>query len=242
MSRPTSWRISAWMTASISISSASAPATSTIAPYWPSNQPAVRSGLAVLSISPPTFPVTQTAASVTQAVTPRITNSPAAPATVPAAPETTSQTLPTIGSWHGFGGVGRARAGVASGPASTIVQRSSASAALAPRTCRLRSAHAILELAEGWDGGERVAGRLGRRGGERRGGAGAAGVRTDLPAAVFPGEVDGLCAPRLLRLNGGAAADDADVPDRDRRRVGRVALDPVAGRDGAQHDRRLRHG
>src|SRR6266511_1433822 len=142
------------MTASISISSASAPATSTIAPYWPSNQPAVRSGLAVLSISPPTFPVTQTAASVTQAVTPRITNSPAAPATVPAAPETTSQTLPTIGSWHGFGGVGRARAGVASGPASTTVHRSMASAALTPRSSGGCSAHDIPKLPEGRNGGE----------------------------------------------------------------------------------------
>src|SRR6266511_3017099 len=208
------------MTASISISSASAPATSTIAPYWPSNQPAVRSGLAVLSISPPTFPVTQTAASVTQAVTPRITNSPAAPATVPAAPETTSQTLPTIGSWHGFGTGGSARAGAASGPARTTVQMSSASAALAPRSRGVRSARAIPELPERGNGGERLPGRLRVRGGERWGGADGARERRDPPSAALPDEANGLRAPRLLRLHRRAAADDAHVPDRDGRRDG----------------------
>src|SRR5262249_51933117 len=156
-----------WMTARTSISSASAPATSTIAAYWPWNHPAVRSGLAVLSISSPTLPVTHTAASVTQAVTPRITNSPAAPATLPAAPETTSQTLPRMGSWHGFGMGGSARADGASGPARTTVQMSSASAALTPRSNAARSARAIAELAERGDGSEQLPGRLGVRDAER---------------------------------------------------------------------------
>ena len=58
---PTSWRMTDWITASMSITSASAPATASMAPYWPSNQLAVRSGLAVLSTRSPTLPVTQTA-------------------------------------------------------------------------------------------------------------------------------------------------------------------------------------
>src|ERR687895_1674950 len=100
MSSPMSWRITDWITASISMRSASAPATPTIAPYWPSNQLAVRSGLLVFSMSSPTLPVTHTAAFVTQAVTPRMTNSPASAATLLTAPETASQTLPTIGRSH----------------------------------------------------------------------------------------------------------------------------------------------
>src|SRR5581483_3525839 len=83
----------------------------TIVPYWPSNQPALRSGLAVWSMSSPTLPVTQTAAFVTQAVTPRMTKSPASCATRVTAAETASQTLPTIGSWQGLG-IGRIPASV----------------------------------------------------------------------------------------------------------------------------------
>src|SRR5215218_10340001 len=105
-----------WMTASISIRSASAPATPAIARYWPSNQLAVRSGLVVLSIRSPTLPVTHTAALVTQAVTPRMTNSPASAATLVTAPETASQTFPTTGSSHGFGIDCWAWAGAANGP------------------------------------------------------------------------------------------------------------------------------
>src|ERR671933_339123 len=92
-----------WITASMSIRSAKAPATATIAPYWPSNQLAERSGVVVFSTRSPTLPVTHTAASVTHAVTPRMTNSPAAPAAAPATPPTTSHTLPTSGTSHGVG-------------------------------------------------------------------------------------------------------------------------------------------
>ena len=53
-------------------------------------------------------------------------------------------------------------------------------------------------------------------GGERRRRPGGARERADLPGAVLPDERDDLRPPRLLRLDGGAAADDADVPDRDR--------------------------
>ena len=55
------------------------------------------------SMSSPTLPVTQTAAFVTQAVTPRMTNSPASAATLVTAPATASQTLPTTGRSHGLG-------------------------------------------------------------------------------------------------------------------------------------------
>src|SRR5436190_13133544 len=205
------------MTASISISRASAPATPTIVPYSPWNQPALRSGLEVLSISSPTLPVTQTAALVTQAVTPRITKSPASWATFVTAEETASQTLPTTGSSHGFGIDGSACAGAVSGPASTTVHRSSATATLTLRTGQVRSACAIDELAEAWDRGEQRAGRIGLGGGERGRGAGAAGERVDFPAAFFPDEAHSLCAPGLLRLDGSSAADDADVPDCNRR-------------------------
>src|SRR6266540_448127 len=98
-----SWRMTDWITASINISSASAPATATMAPYWPSNQLALRSGLLVRSMSSPTLPATQTAAFVTQAVTPRMTNSPASEATLVTAPATASHTLPTTGRSHGVG-------------------------------------------------------------------------------------------------------------------------------------------
>ena len=90
--------MTAWMTASISIRSASAPATATIVLYSPWNHLALRSGLVVFSISSPTLPVTQTAASVTHTVTPRMTKSPAAEAAVPTAPVTASHTFPTTGS------------------------------------------------------------------------------------------------------------------------------------------------
>src|ERR671935_1215937 len=95
--------MTAWITASISIRRASAPAIMTMVPYCPANQPAVRSGLVVFSTRPPTLPVTHTAALVTQAVTPRITNSPASAATFVTAPATASQTFPTTGNWQGLG-------------------------------------------------------------------------------------------------------------------------------------------
>src|SRR6266545_4972134 len=115
----------------MSISSASAPATASIAPYWPSNQLAVRLGLVVFSTRSPTLPVTQTAAFVTHTVTPRITKSPASDATLPTAPVTASQTFPTTGNWQGSGiGPTSARAGAANGPARTTVQRDSVSVAL----------------------------------------------------------------------------------------------------------------
>src|ERR1700694_1853395 len=113
-----------WITASISIRSASAPATASMEPYWPSNQPAVRLGLAVVLMSSPTLPVTQTAALVTQAVTPRMTKSPASVATLVTAAETASQTFPTIGSSQGFGIAPIwAWAGAVNGPASATVER-----------------------------------------------------------------------------------------------------------------------
>src|SRR5215210_6884169 len=108
----------------MSIRSASAPATASMAPYWPSNQLAVRLGLVVFSTRSPTFPVTQTAASVTHTVTPRMTNSPASDATVPTAPVTASQTFPATGNWQGSGmGIGptSACAGAVNGPATTTV-------------------------------------------------------------------------------------------------------------------------
>src|SRR5438477_10647820 len=118
--------MSAWMTASISIRSANAPATASMAPYSPWNQLAVRSGLVVPLTTAPTFPVTHTAASVTHSVTPRITYSPAADAAPLTALATASQTLPTTGSWHGLGidtGSACAGAGAASGPISADAPR-----------------------------------------------------------------------------------------------------------------------
>src|SRR3990170_5699200 len=164
-----SWRMTDWMTASMSISSARAPATASMAPYWSSNQLAVRSGLVVCSISSPTLPVTQTAAFVTQAVTPRMTNSPASAATLVTAPETASQTFPTTGSWHGSGmGPIWAWAGAVKGPASTTVQRRSASVALIQRNNRARSGLGTFELLEAWNGGEQLARGLSNLGGGER--------------------------------------------------------------------------
>ena len=57
----------------------------------------------MLSTRSPTLPVTQTAASVTHSVTPRMTKSPVADATLLAALPTASQTLLTTGRSHGFG-------------------------------------------------------------------------------------------------------------------------------------------
>src|SRR6266545_4894646 len=132
-----------WMTASISIRSASAPATPTIVPYWPSNQLAVRSGLVVFSMRSPTLPVTHTAALVTQAVTPRMTNSPASAATLVTAPETASQTFPTSGRLHGLGNPPPPRAGGAS---------AGATVPLAPMSI-VNSRSACLGLHQDWDGG-----------------------------------------------------------------------------------------
>src|SRR3954462_7956105 len=161
---PTSWRITDWITASISIRSANAPATATMAPYCPSNQLAVRSGLVVPSTRSPTLPVTHTAAFVTHTVPPRMTNSPASEATLPTAPVTASQTFPATGSWQGSGiGIGptSARAGVVNGPARTTVQRNSVSDALSQRTEGPRSRLSTLELLEARDGGEKIARRVG---------------------------------------------------------------------------------
>src|SRR5437868_11156377 len=138
--------MSAWITASISIRSASAPATASMAPYSPWNQLAVRSGLVVPLTTSPTFPVTHTAASVTHSVTPRITNSPAADAAPLTALVTASQTLPTTGSWHGLGiDTGSACAGAASGPISVDAQRRSARAAPAQRKDTDCSRHCTTE-------------------------------------------------------------------------------------------------
>src|SRR3954447_13427927 len=163
MSMPTSWRITDWITASMSIRSANAPATATMAPYCPSNQLAVRLGLVVPSTRSPTLPVTHTAAFVTHTVTPRMTNSPASEATVPTAPVTASQTFPATGSWQGSGtGIGptSARAGAVNGPATTTVQRNSVSDELSQRSNAPRSRLSTLELLEARNGGEKVARRL----------------------------------------------------------------------------------
>ena len=98
-------------------------------------------------------------------------------------------------------------------------QRSSASAALAARTETARSG---LGTANSWKRGIAANSSPGGRGDFRGGRAGASGRRralegADLPGAVLPDERDDLGPPRLLRLDGGAAADDADVPDRDGR-------------------------
>src|SRR5881392_1925282 len=119
--------MSAWITASINITRPSAPATASIALYSPWNQLALRSGLVVPLTTSPTFPVTHTAASVTHWVTPPMTYSPVAVATLPAALPTASHTAPATGSWHGFGiEEGAAWAGVAIGPTSAGAQRSKA--------------------------------------------------------------------------------------------------------------------
>ena len=46
-------------------------------------------------------------------------------------------------------------------------------------------------------------------------GAGVLANELTFQAPCSQTSVDGLCPPGLLRLDGGAAADDADVPDRD---------------------------
>src|SRR3954453_21669059 len=120
--------------------SASAPATATIAPYWPSNHGAVRLGVVVPSTRSPTLPVTQTAAFVTHTVTPRMTNSPASDATLPTGPVTASQTFPTTGSWQGSGtGPTSACAGAVKGPARTTVQSDRVTVALSQRSNGARS-------------------------------------------------------------------------------------------------------
>src|SRR6478672_11446785 len=154
-----------WITASISIRSASPPATASIAPYWLWNQLAVRSGLVVLSMRSPTLPVTQTAASVTHSVTPRMTNSPVAEATLLAALPTAPQTLVTTGRSHGFGSPAcSARAVGVHGPNKNSAHRSSASAALAART-EAGSGLVTAELVIARNGSE----QLTRGGGDLRG-------------------------------------------------------------------------
>ena len=98
-----SCRQTAWISASRSIGRASKPATAIIERYWPANHSACTSGLAVASMRPPTLPVTQTAAFVTQDVTPRITKSPAACAALPARSPAALQTKSTPGRSQGFG-------------------------------------------------------------------------------------------------------------------------------------------
>src|SRR5262245_58354198 len=207
--------MTAWMTASISIRAARAPATATIVLYSPSNQRAPRFGLVVFSTRVPTWPVTHTAASVTHTVTPRITKSLAADAAVPTAPVTASQTFPTTGSWHGSARVVTpARPGVANGPATAMAAIVSPSAKLTSRSCAVGLRLGMAELLEARNRGEEVTrgcGRFRRR--ERRRGPWRACKRSHLPRAVFPHEIDDLRSPRLLRLDRGSAADDSDVPD-----------------------------
>src|SRR5882762_5086614 len=146
----------------MSIRSASVPATATMAPYWPSNQLAVRSGLVVLSTRSPTLPVTHRAAFDTHAVTPRMSNSLASEATLPPAPVPVSQSFPTTGNWQGSGiGPVSARAGAVNGPARTTVHRDSVSVALSQLSRGARSRLSTLELLEARNGGEQLAGRLG---------------------------------------------------------------------------------
>src|SRR6266511_2188079 len=72
---------------------------------------------------------------------------------------------------------------------------------------QVRSVLGTLELLETRDSGEQHAGRFGGPGcGQRGRGAGGTLERADLPAPVLPDEGDGLRPPRLLRLDGGAAA------------------------------------
>src|SRR6516165_10675641 len=169
MSIHTSCRRTDWITASISMRRASAPATASMAPYSPWNQLAVRSGLVVLLTRSPTLPVTQTAASVTHSVTPRMTNSPVAEATLLAALPTAPQTLLTTGRSHGFGSAAcSARALGVHGPMRNSAHRSSASAALAARTA-VCSGFVAAELVIARDGGEQLSrGRRDLRGGQRR--------------------------------------------------------------------------
>src|SRR6266540_484056 len=104
----------------------------------------------------------------------------------------------------------------------------------------VRSGFGTCEFLETRDGGEQLAGRLRKFGGrERWGRAGGALERADLPGAPLPDERDDLRAPRLLRLDRGAAADDPHVPDCDRGRARREALDPVANGNRAKNDHRL---
>ena len=184
-----SWWMSAWMTASISISRARRPATLIMVWYSPWNQPAVRSGLVVVLTRSPTLPVTQTAAFVTQVVTPRMTKSPAAPAALLTALETASQTLPTTGSWQGSARIGSARAGAVNGPASAARQRRSANAAVSRRSDGAWLGLDTGELLEAGDAREQLARGFGLRVvRERRGGAGRALEARDLPGAVLPDE------------------------------------------------------
>ena len=98
-----SWRMIDWITASISIRSASAPATATMAPYWPSNQLAVEIGtrglldeLADLACHPDGRVRHPGGNAAHDELTCLCRN----PAT---AAETASQTLPTSGRSHGLG-------------------------------------------------------------------------------------------------------------------------------------------
>src|SRR5262249_24271189 len=186
----------------MSIRRARAAATVSMAPYSPWNQLAVRSGLVVLLTRSPTLPVTQTAASVTHSVTPRMTNSPVAEATLLAAFPTAPQTLLTTGRSHGFGSAAcSARAVGVHGPTSISAHRSSASAALAARTDTARSGLATAALVIARDGGEQLAGaRQDFCGGPRRGRSIRAPEGADFPRAALPDERDDLGPPRLLGL------------------------------------------
>src|SRR5919204_4635755 len=136
------------MSASSSIGNASSPATAIIDRYWPANHLACTSGLAVALIKLPTLPVTQTAAFVTHTVTPRMTNSPAAcaalPARLPAAPQTKS----TPGRSHGFG-MTPAEAGGTEQPPTTPTETTAARGAAVRRNEKLR--HRTRELPEARD-------------------------------------------------------------------------------------------
>src|SRR4051794_39702203 len=64
--------------------------------------------------------------------------------------------------------------------------------------------------------------------------------RRDAPLPTLPYERDRLRAPRSLRIDAGAASDDADVPDGNGGPAPGEALDAEGDRGGAQDDDGLR--
>src|SRR3954471_1325671 len=195
-----SCRQTAWISARRSIGRASKPATAIIERYWPANHSARTSGLAVASMRPPTLPVTQTAAFVTQDVTPRITKSPAACAALPARSPAALQTKSTPGRSQGFG-IDAAEAGAAAGPAARSAISAVARVAAATRNERLR--HRTRELPKARDRREQVAlSRCSGRGRKWRRGTWGARKRRDLPCSAFPDKRHRLGSPGLLGRHG----------------------------------------
>src|SRR5262245_35238091 len=108
-------------------------------------------------MSEPTLPVTQTAASVTHEVTPRITKSAVACAAPFTALPTTEQIMSAPGMSHGVGiGPMPARAGGASGARLTDATSAATRVALRSRSDSVRSRLTAGELLEAGDSGEQI--------------------------------------------------------------------------------------